>query len=57
MMSVRFTSDDRRLITIGGKDCAVLQWKLVANPKAPAVTVEAPWGDGGMDAWKNPKVG
>jgi hypothetical protein len=56
-MSVRFTSDDRRLITIGGKDCAVLQWKLVANPKAPAVTVEAPWGDGGMDAWKNPKVG
>ena len=56
MMGVRFTSDDRRLITIGGKDCAVMQWKLVSHPKAPPVTLEAPWGDGAMGAWQNPKA-
>jgi len=34
----------------------VMQWKLVSHPKAPPVTVEAPWGDGAMGAWQNPKA-
>ncbi|KAK3276180.1 hypothetical protein CYMTET_15733 [Cymbomonas tetramitiformis] len=45
VMNVRFTADEKRVLSVGGKDRAVLQWRLVSTAGTPV----RPPTDGGKN--------
>ena len=53
-MNVRFNADDSRLVSVGGKDRAVFQWRtrFVAageEPPSQRPVVSAPWASDDVD--------
>eukprot|EP00959_Pyramimonas_sp_CCMP1952_P319606 6687540-Pyramimonas_sp.AAC.1 len=55
VMNIRVSFDSRRVVSVGGKDCAALQWRVVTH-RAPVVEgPKAPYAMPRTEAWENPR--